>query len=69
MSSEHGGALVQTSDRRGFLVHERLHAQAHAIHSAALEGSITAGVSVPGAHSTVISASGVDRKILRNGDK
>ena len=33
------------------------------------KASSTAGVSVPGAHSTVISASRVDRKSLRNRDK
>ena len=33
---EHGSSLVQTSHRRGFHIDERLHSQAHTIHSAAL---------------------------------
>ena len=60
---------MQTPYRRGLCIHERLHAQAYAVHSAALQRCIIAGDSVPGAHSTVISALFADHKLLRNGDK
>ena len=34
---KHGGPLVQTPYRGGFDIHERLHPQAHAVHSTALQ--------------------------------
>ena len=61
---ENGRTTMQSPDGLRFLIDERLHAQTTRFTPHCSKVSISAGVTVPGAHSTVISASGHNRKLI-----